>query len=152
MDKPAGKHPAQKRYPQELKDRAVRMVGELRREDPADQSVIRRVARQLGVGAESLRAWVKQADVDAGRRGGLSTAEHDELHTLRKEVKELRRASPPTGRALEPAAGARVTRCQLARNTRYPVVRPVRHASIVAGTDAGRTTPATRPSRACATP
>ena len=92
MDKPAGKSPAQKRYPDELKTRAVRMVGELRREDPGDQAVISRVARQLGVGVESLRNWVKQADV-AGARGGLSTPEHEELRTLRKEVKELRRAN-----------------------------------------------------------
>lgn len=93
MDKPAGKSPAQKRYPDELKTRAVRMVGELRREDPGDQSVIGRVARQLGIGVESLRTWVKQADVDAGARGGLSTTEHEELRMLRKEVKELRRAN-----------------------------------------------------------
>jgi transposase len=92
MDKPAGKSPAQKRYPDELKTRAVRMVGELRREDPADQAVISR-GGQLGVGVESLRNWVKQADVDAGTRGGLSTTEHEELRTLRKEVKELRRAN-----------------------------------------------------------
>ena len=93
MDKPAGTSPSQKRYPKELKERAVRMVGELRREDPGDQSVISRVARQLGVGVESLRTWVKQADVDAGTRGGLSTIEHEELRALRKEVKELRRAN-----------------------------------------------------------
>jgi len=93
MDKPAGKSPVQKRYPTELKERAVRMVGELRREDPADNSVISRVARQLGIGVESLRTWVKRADVDAGTRGGLSTTEHEELRDLRKEVKELRRAN-----------------------------------------------------------
>ena len=46
-----------KRYPAELKERAVRMVGELRQADPGDQGVISRVARQLGVGKESLRAW-----------------------------------------------------------------------------------------------
>ena len=87
------KHPSSKRYPPELKERAVRMVVELQGADPGDQGVISRVARQLGVGKESLRAWVKQAAVDAGRQPGLTTAEHDELIGLRKENRELRRAN-----------------------------------------------------------
>jgi transposase len=82
-----------KRYPPELKERAVRLVGELRREDPSDPGVTSRVARQLGVGTESLRKWVKESQVDAGSAPGLTTAEHDELVVLRKEVKELRRAN-----------------------------------------------------------
>jgi transposase-like protein len=55
-----------KRYPSELKERAVRMVLDLQRSDPGDKSVISRVARQLGVGEESLRVWVKRAQIDAG--------------------------------------------------------------------------------------
>ena len=47
----------------------MRMVLDLKQADPADHSVITRVARQLGVGAESLRTWVKQSEVDAGTRG-----------------------------------------------------------------------------------
>ena len=90
MDK---KQTSSKRYPPELKERAVRMVGDLRHADPDDQGVISRVARQLGVGKESLRAWVKQSAVDAGHQPGVTTAEHDELVTLRKENKELRRAN-----------------------------------------------------------
>ena len=61
------------RYPDELKERAVKLVRELRREDPADHGVITRVARQLGVGTESLRAWVKQAEIDSGRGVGLAS-------------------------------------------------------------------------------
>ena len=85
--------PSQKRYPPELKERAVRMVIDLRSQDPKDQGVITRVARQLGVGTESLRTWVKQDEVDAGRRPGLTTDEQAELKRLRKENFELRRAN-----------------------------------------------------------
>ncbi len=85
--------PFQKRYPLELIERAVRMVMDLRREDPGDSGVISRVARQLGVGPESLRTWVKRAEIDNGLRGGVSTADREELIQLRKEVRELRRAN-----------------------------------------------------------
>jgi transposase len=52
------------------------------------------VAKDLGVGGESLRSWVKQAEADAGgRRDLLSSPERDELARLRGEVKELRRAN-----------------------------------------------------------
>ena len=69
------------------------MVQQLRREDPGDQGVISRVARQLGVGTESLRAWVKQAEIDAGARPGLTTAESAEIAELQREIRELRRAN-----------------------------------------------------------
>jgi transposase len=88
-----GSHPAQRRYPPEVKERAVRMVHQLRREDPADQGIIGRVARQLGVGTESLRSWVKQAEIDTGARPGLTTAESQEIAELQREIKELRRAN-----------------------------------------------------------
>lgn len=87
------RHPAQRRYPSEIKQRAVRMVQELRREDPADHTVIARVARQLDVGAESLRGWVKQAEVDEGTRPGLTTAEQGEIAELQREIRELRQAN-----------------------------------------------------------
>jgi transposase len=87
------RHRSSKRYPDELKDRAVRMVQELVQQDPDDHGVIARVSRQLGVGGQSLRNWVKQAEINDGKRSGLTTIEHDELSELRKENRELKRAN-----------------------------------------------------------
>jgi transposase len=86
-------HSSVKRYPSELKDRAVRMVEELRRDDPRDQGIITRVARQLGVGADSLRAWVRQSHIDAGNASGVTTTENAEIARLKKENFELKRAN-----------------------------------------------------------
>jgi transposase len=76
-----------KRYPKELRDRAVRLVFESGRP-------VANVAADLGVGAESLRNWVRQAEADAGERADrLTSSEREELARLRGEVRELRRAN-----------------------------------------------------------
>ena len=78
---------SQKRYPEELRERAVRLAFESGRP-------IAQVARDLGVGPESLRTWVRQAQADAGRRGNLlASGEREELRTLRRENRELRKAN-----------------------------------------------------------
>ncbi len=82
-----------RKYPDEMRERAVRMVVEARQADPADRGVISRIARQLGVGSESLRAWVKQFDIDSGRRGGTTTADAVRIKELEKENRELRRTN-----------------------------------------------------------
>ena len=84
---------SQKRYPDELKERAVKMVLEPQRDDPHDHGVFSRVARELGVGSESLRTWVKRSEIQLGVRAGMTDAERDELTKLRREVKELKRAN-----------------------------------------------------------
>ena len=81
------------RYPDELRERAVRMVQEIRRESGESHGVITRVARELGVGTESLRGWVNRADIDSGNRPGTSTADAERIRELEREVKELRRAN-----------------------------------------------------------
>ncbi|MFN3685167.1 MAG: IS3 family transposase [Fimbriimonadaceae bacterium] len=92
--KQPGRHPAQKRYPPELRERAVRMVEEAIAQQNGERfGVITRVARQLGVGSESLRSWVRQAEVDGGRRPGVPAEERRRVAELEREVRELRRAN-----------------------------------------------------------
>ena len=86
-------HPSQRRYPPELRERAVRMVLETIEQTGERVGVITRVARQLGIGSESLRGWVRQAEVDGGRRPGMTTAEQQRIAELEREVRELRRAN-----------------------------------------------------------
>jgi transposase len=87
------KHPTQRRYPPELKERAVRLVLESIEQSGEEFGAVPRVARQLGVGVESLRGWVKQALVDGGRRAGVTTADQRRIVELERENRELRRAN-----------------------------------------------------------
>jgi transposase len=80
-------------YPPELRERAIRVVAEVRPEYPSDWPAIKAVAAKLGIGsAETLRKWVRQAEADGGTRPGVSSGESAELRKLRAEVRELRRA------------------------------------------------------------
>lgn len=74
----------------ELKARAVRLVLEHRVEYPTTTAAVAAVARQVGVGKESLRRWVAQADVDAGSREGVTTKELEEIRRLKAENRRLR--------------------------------------------------------------
>jgi transposase len=87
------KHPSQRRYPSELRERAVRMVREAIAEGGESFGVVTRVGRQLGIGAESLRNWVKQAEIDGGQRPGVTTEERRRIAELERENRELRRAN-----------------------------------------------------------
>ncbi len=81
------------RYPDELRDRAVRMVQEIQRETGESHGVITRVARELGVGAESLRGWVNRAQIDSGARPGTTSSDAQRIAALEREVRDLRRAN-----------------------------------------------------------
>ena len=85
--------PRPQKYPDELRERAVRMVLEVRAETGEKHGAVTRIAKQLGVGAESLRNWVNQAEVDSGRRPGTSSADAQRIAELEREVRELRRAN-----------------------------------------------------------
>jgi transposase len=85
--------PFQRRYPLEMRERAVRMVHEAISESGERVGAVTRVARQLGIGPESLRNWVKHAEIDSGKRPGVTSAEQKRIAELEREVRELRRAN-----------------------------------------------------------
>jgi len=91
--------PTTRRYSPQEKARAVRLVRQLRKELGTSHGTIQRVADQIGVGVESLRTWVKQADIDEGVEPGLSTAEAKRIKELEQENRELRRANDLLKRA-----------------------------------------------------
>jgi transposase len=76
-----------------MRDRAVRMVRETIAESGERIGAVTRVARQLGIGPESLRNWVKQAEVDIGKRPGVTTEQQRRIAELERENRELRRAN-----------------------------------------------------------
>ena len=81
-------------YPPELRQRAVRMVAEILPNYPTESAAMAVVAEKLGIGSrETLRNWVRQAQVDAGQRPGTTSEEAAQVKALRKEVAELRRAN-----------------------------------------------------------
>ena len=98
QERSSGK-PTTRRYTDADKDRAVRMVLQLRKELGSERGTVGRVARQLGIGVESLRSWVKQREIDGGIRPGVTSADAEELKALRQEVRELRRANEILKRA-----------------------------------------------------
>ena len=74
----------------ELKARAVRLVVEHRGEYPNLTAAAAAVAKQVGVGKESVRRWVIQADIDSGQRDGVTTEESEEIRRLKAENRRLR--------------------------------------------------------------
>ena len=85
--------PAQRKYPEELRERAVKMVLEIREREGKGRGEVARVARQLGVHREALRGWVRQAEIDGGTRPGTTSEDARRIAELERENRELRRAN-----------------------------------------------------------
>lgn len=87
--------PALRKYPPELRERAMWLVQEARKEDQelsVNQAVIR-IGQRVGVNPDTLRGWVKQAQIDAGERPGTTTNDASRIKQLEAEVRELKRAN-----------------------------------------------------------
>src|SRR4051794_10254093 len=82
-----------RRYSPEVRERAVRLVFEHQHEHASQWAAIVSVAGKIGCTPETLRGWVRRAEVDAGRRAGLSSGERERLKELERENSELRRAN-----------------------------------------------------------
>lgn len=82
-----------RKYSPELRERAVAMVFELREQSGGKAGAIARVADQLGINRETVRTWVRQAEVDGGEREGGTSNDAHRIAELEREVRELRRAN-----------------------------------------------------------
>jgi transposase len=86
---------APRKYPEELRERAKRMVAEAREQDGSLSlhAAVNRIGPRVGVQPDTLRTWCRQGDVDVGKRPGVTTADAAKIKELEREVKELRRAN-----------------------------------------------------------
>src|SRR4051794_5527279 len=84
---------APRKYPDELRERAIRLVLDARADPASNKGACARIGGQLGINPETLRGWVARAEVDAGSRPGTTTDQAVRIAELEREVRELRRAN-----------------------------------------------------------
>jgi transposase len=84
---------APRKYPEVLRERAIRLAVEARRDPDTRVGALRRIGEQLGINPETLRNWVTQAEIDGGDRAGTTTSDAQRLAELERENRELRRAN-----------------------------------------------------------
>ena len=87
--------PAPRKYPNELRERAQRLVAEARGEDPdlSLNAAVLRIGPRVGVNPDTLRGWCKQAAIDVGERPGTTTGDAKRIKELERENRELKRAN-----------------------------------------------------------
>ncbi len=87
--------PAPRKYPNELHERAARLVREAREQEPelSLNAAVVRIGQRTGVNADTLRGWCKRADIDAGRLPGTTTSDALRIKALERENRELKRAN-----------------------------------------------------------
>lgn len=81
------------KYSPEVRERAVRLVQEARKEYPSLWSAVESIAPKIGCSAQTLHEWVEKHEIDAGTRDGVTTAERERIKALEREVEELRQAN-----------------------------------------------------------
>lgn len=84
---------APRKFPDEVRERAVRLVFDVEEESGSISGACRRIGEQLGINPDTLRGWVKRDQIDAGVRPGVSTADAVRIRQLERENAELRRAN-----------------------------------------------------------
>jgi transposase len=85
--------PALRKYPDELRERAIRLTLDARKDPASRPGACARIGEQLGINPQTLRGWATQAEVDAGARPGTSTSDAEKLARLERDNRELRRAN-----------------------------------------------------------
>ena len=87
--------PAPRKYSNELRERAIRLVAEAREQDPelSLTAAVKRIATLVGIVPDTLRGWCRQAEVDAGQRPGTTTGDAAKIRELERENRELKRAN-----------------------------------------------------------
>ncbi len=83
----------QRRFSPEVRERAVRLVGEHQREYTTQWAAITSIASKIGCAPETLRLWIRRTERDTGKRSGLTSDDQERLKTLERENRELRRAN-----------------------------------------------------------
>ena len=97
-------------YPAELRQSGIRLFRETRADCTSDTAAYRPIAPKLGCSPDSLRAWCRQAERDAGQRSGLTSAENDRIKELERVVRELRTANEILNKASAHFSAAELVR------------------------------------------